>query len=158
MKNLLLTLSMIFLTVSSLAVADSRLLTCTNKAGSIVFEICGVRGCPATVAVNGKVSKYNLKRIKANDGSLSYSARVGSKACNISISALRQGLRKLTAISCASKLKESTCKFLIPGETSSSSISSSGSSDSISSSSNSSSSSSKSSEDDKGSRSSSRNS
>lgn len=116
--------------ISSLAHADNRQLVCTNKSGKVVFDICGVRGCKTVVTVNKKSTTYNLKRVKNSDGSLTYSARAGSRpTCEIDISALRFGQRKLEDVSCASKLEGASCAFVGIGSSSSSgSTGSSGSS------------------------------
>ena len=129
-KLLLLTIfsSLILVSTTAIAATSSRLLTCSNKLGSVVFGICGIRGCPTTVTVGTKATKYNLKRVKNSDGSLNYSGRTGSPSCNISISALRSGLRTARSVSCASKLARSTCKFSDPVAAAPSSSSSSSSS------------------------------
>ena len=125
-------LSFLVLTVSaSHAFADNRILTCSNKLGSVVFDICGIKGCPATVKLGTKATKYNLKRIKNSDGSLSYSARVGTRpTCNIEISALKFGVRTAKSVSCASKLNKSVCTFSGQGSSSSTASTSSSSSSS----------------------------
>ena len=120
--------SLIVISNTSMAATGNRLLTCSNQFGNVQFQICGIRGCPTTVTVNKTSTKYNLKRVKNSDGSLSYTPRTGSHpSCNILVSALRNGLRTTRSVSCASKLAKATCKFSDPiiGSSSSSSSSSS---------------------------------
>ena len=123
-------LSILVLSVGvSSAFADNRILACSNKLGSLVFDICGIKGCPATVELGTNATRYNLKRIKNSDGSLSYSARAGTRpTCNIEISTLRYGVRIAKSVSCATKLNKSVCTFSGQGSSSSTSSSSSSSS------------------------------
>ena len=115
-KFIFFMLSLFLICSASVALADSRLLTCSNHFGSVVFQICGIKGCPTTVKVGTKSTLYNLKRVKNSDGSLSYSARAGSHpSCNIEISALRSGIRTAKSVSCATKLANSNCVFKDPG-------------------------------------------
>lgn len=116
MKKIIFTLFSLVLISSSFVSAETKLLTCTNNSGEVVFNICGVRGCPAVVKYGSKVTNYNFKRIKNADRSLVYTSRLGSTpSCTIVISPLRNGVRRITSITCGKKLKGSTCNFSVSG-------------------------------------------
>ena len=94
-----------------------RILQCTNHSGNVIFRICGVRGCPATVTYGSTVTQYNMKRVRNPDLSLTYSPRAGSTAkCTIIISPLRYGVRRISSTTCAAKLRKAVCTFSDAGE------------------------------------------
>lgn len=107
---------LLILTLSSfsfvVAEEGEKVLQCSNSIGNVALQICGVKGCPAVVTYNGTTTTYNMKRVRNQDRSLTYSPRAGSKAkCTIVVSALRFGIRRLNSITCAKKLKGAVCSF-----------------------------------------------
>ena len=100
--------------LSQSAFASTRKLVCTKSDDMVTFSLCGVRGCTATVELNGGIpTDYPVTRTKGTDGSLLYRATSAAQArCRFKISPLHSGTRTMiNAPRCAPSLASATCAF-----------------------------------------------
>jgi hypothetical protein len=117
MKLLLPVWTLMALYAATPCAAATRLLTCSRNTSSVVFSICGARGCTASVINNGAESTvFKVSRKKQTNGALVYSTSSRSKRkCSFTISPLSQGIRRISNTPvCARGLKRGVCSFSDP--------------------------------------------
>ena len=91
-------------------------LVCDSTLTHLEIGICGIRGCDAEVTGSNSVSLFNVKRLRAKSGALTYVPGPHTKAkCTFAVSALRYGQRSITNRPvCAPDLKGAHCKWVYP--------------------------------------------